>query len=157
MNTSDRRAFITTAAKTVGLSLCAIAIGSLVQSCESDSVSPANVTPTGDVVTLDVSAEADLSTNGGAIKRTFGNNNNGAPVIVIRITDTTFMAFSAVCTHQGAIIGLPKSGSNVMICPKHEEEFLITDGSPQTDTAPRPLQSFPTAYNASTHILSITF
>jgi cytochrome b6-f complex iron-sulfur subunit len=157
MTRTDRREFITAAARTVGVSLCGLAIGSLVQSCESDAVRPADANTTGNVVTLDVASEPSLSANGGAIKRTFGTNNNGAPVIVIRISDTSFMAFSAVCTHQGTIVNLPAAGSNVMVCPKHEEEFLITDGSPQTDTAPRPLQAFATAYDAATQTLRITF
>lgn len=157
MTRTDRREFITAAAKTVGISLCGLAIGSLVQSCESDAVRPADTNSTGNVVALDVASEPSLSANGGAIKRTFGTNNNGAPVIVIRITETEFMAFSAVCTHQGTIVDLPKPGSNVMVCPKHEEEFLITDGTPQTDTAPRSLTAFPTVYDAATKTLRITF
>lgn len=157
MATTDRRDFIATAAKTVGITLCGLALGSLVQSCEDDGVRPANADPTGQVVDLDLLTEPDLAAIGGAIKRTFGTNNNGSPVIVIRLEADKFVAFSAVCTHQGAIIGLPRPGSNVMVCPKHEEEFLVTDGSPQTDTAPRPLQAFTTQYNASQNTLRITF
>lgn len=157
MNVSDRRDFIATAAKTVGITLCGLALGSLVQSCEQDSVRPADATPTGSSVLLDITKEPELAAQGGAIKRTFDSNNNGAPVIVIRLDATSFVAFSAVCTHQGSIINLPAPGSNVMVCPRHEEEFLITNGAPQTDTAPRPLQAFATVYDPSTQILKITF
>lgn len=154
---ADRREFLSTSLKTVGISLCAFAIGSLAQSCESDIVRPANVQPTGEQVTIYLTSEPDLNSNGGAIKRAFGTVNGGNPVIVIRLSETEFVAFSSVCTHKGEIINLPKAGSNVMVCPRHDEEFLITNGAPQTDTAPSPLRQFPVQFNSASMTLVITF
>jgi len=157
MSTTDRRDFLASAAKSVGFTICAVMLGSLTQSCETDLVRPAEDTSTGDRITLPLATEPDLAADGGAIKRVFDNYNAGNPVIVIRLSATQYVAFSAVCTHKGTIIDLPKNGSNVMVCPRHDEEFLITDGTPQTDTAPSPLKSFPVAYNAAENSITIVF
>jgi len=154
---TDRRDFLATAARSVGFAICGAMLGSLTQACETDLVRPADDRSTGDRVTLTLANEPDLATDGGAIKRSFGTANAGNPVIVIRLSATQFVAFSAVCTHQGTIINLPRNGSNVMVCPRHEEEFLVTDGTPQTDTAPSPLKSFPVAYNAADKSITIVF
>ena len=157
MDATDRREFILNAAKVVGISLCTFAVGSLVQSCEVDVVKPASTTPTGETATLLLSEAPELNTVGGAVKRTFGSHNGGSPVIIIRLDATTFVAFSSVCTHKGTIIDLPTQGSNVMICPRHDEEFRITDGEPLTGTAPSALRSYPVSYSEGSSSITITF
>lgn len=48
-----------------------------------------------------------------------------------------FKAFSAVCTHQGCIVGSVADGA--IICPCHESHFDITSGDPVAGPATQPL------------------
>jgi thiosulfate dehydrogenase (quinone) large subunit len=55
---------------------------------------------------------------------TYSDPVNGTPDILIRASDGTLTAFSAVCTHAGCTVGYE---SGVIICPCHGGEY-----SPQT-------------------------
>ncbi len=153
----NRRAFLDVSLRSAGIGLCGLALTAIVSSCESDDRIVAPSPSTGDKVDVDVTTIPELNTVGGAVRKAFVPNNNSQPVIIIRTGEETFAVFSAVCTHQGTLINVPTNGSDRMICPRHEEEFLVSTGEPQTDTAPTPLQRYTTAYNPTTHILRITF
>jgi Rieske Fe-S protein len=47
-----------------------------------------------------------------------------------------FKAFSAVCTHQGCLVG---TVTNTIDCPCHGSKYSITDGSVVNPPAPSPL------------------
>ena len=60
-----------------------------------------------------------------------------ANVVVTQPTADSFKAFSAVCTHQGCIVGSISNGA--IHCPCHGSAFSIKDGSVVNGPATRPL------------------
>lgn len=60
-----------------------------------------------------------------------------AKIVVTQPMKGEFKAFSAVCTHQGCLVG--KVADGVVKCPCHGSEFSATDGSVTHGPASRPL------------------
>jgi Rieske Fe-S protein len=60
-------------------------------------------------------------------------------VVVTQPTDGEFMAFSAVCTHQGCPVQSVSDGT--INCQCHGSAFAIEDGSVVNGPATRPLES----------------
>ena len=58
-------------------------------------------------------------------------------VVVTQPTEGDFKAFTAVCTHQGCIVG--KVEDNTIMCPCHGSAFSAEDGSVTTGPATEPL------------------
>lgn len=58
-------------------------------------------------------------------------------VVVTQPTAGQFKAFSAICTHQGCIVG--QITGKAIVCPCHGSEFSITDGSVVQPPADAPL------------------
>ena len=58
-------------------------------------------------------------------------------VVVTQPTKGDFKAFSAICTHQGCLVG--QVTDKKIICPCHGSEYSITDGSVIRGPAPSPL------------------
>jgi nitrite reductase/ring-hydroxylating ferredoxin subunit len=63
---------------------------------------------------------ADIPVGGGTV---FADEK----VVVTQPTEGDFKAFSAVCTHQGCLVGQVADGT--IQCPCHGSEFSIDDGS----------------------------
>ncbi len=96
---------------------------------------------------------------GGILRRNFGSNRNrGKDVIIRRTAQTEFRAVSVVCPHAQCDIGTPNQNS--VTCPCHQSMFSMQAGNfgaRLSGPAPRGLDSFETAFNAETQILTITF
>ena len=58
-------------------------------------------------------------------------------VVVTQPAEGDFKAFTAVCTHQGCIVGKVENGE--ILCPCHGSAFSIDDGSVVTGPATAPL------------------
>ncbi len=58
-------------------------------------------------------------------------------VVVTQPTRGDFKAFTAVCTHQGCLVGSVRNGQ--IVCPCHHSHFSITDGAVTSGPAPSPL------------------
>ncbi|MGW1075949.1 Rieske 2Fe-2S domain-containing protein [Streptomyces sp. NPDC002537] len=58
-------------------------------------------------------------------------------VVVTQPVKGEFKAFSAVCTHQGCVVGEVRDGT--INCPCHGSRFSVTDGSVRHGPAQRPL------------------
>ncbi|MFE1198280.1 Rieske (2Fe-2S) protein [Streptomyces olivaceoviridis] len=73
---------------------------------------------------------ADIPEGGGKIFKDQG-------VVVTQPSAGTYKAFSSKCTHQGCAVGSVANG--VIVCPCHNSEFSVTDGSVKRGPATRPL------------------
>ncbi len=62
------------------------------------------------------------------------------PVILIKVSDTDFRAFSATCTHLDCIVGYAKDSSR-MVCNCHGGQYDLT-GRNVAGPPPRPLTAF---------------
>ncbi|MFT4167305.1 MAG: Rieske (2Fe-2S) protein [Microlunatus sp.] len=74
-------------------------------------------------------AIADVAVGGGVVVN--------QQYVVTQPTDGEFKAFSAICTHQGCVIGSVSDG--VIICPCHNSHFDLTSGDPVAGPATEPL------------------
>ena len=77
-----------------------------------------------------LAATSDIPVGGGTIL-------TAKKIVITQPTAGSFKAFSAVCTHQGCIVGSVSGGT--INCPCHGSQFRITDGSVAAGPAPSPL------------------
>ncbi|GIV51319.1 MAG: hypothetical protein KatS3mg054_0703 [Chloroflexus sp.] len=156
----DRRRgeFLLSAAASIGAVLSASALASLIAGCESDTTKPST---TGQMVQFDVSTEPALANVGGVVKRTFGSNNGGMPVFIVRMGETSFVVLSSRCSHDECEVGLPAQQNGALVCPCHRAEFDPKTGTqtkPPSGRGPTgPLQRFSATFDPQTNILAITF
>ncbi len=146
---ASRRDFLR---KTTILTLSASALSTLLAACEGTTI-----TSTGQQITLDVSKETALQSVGSVVSKTFGQNNSGRAVLIVRASTTSFLAFSSVCTHEQCDVIPPSSPGGNFSCPCHGAVFSAKDGSVLAGPAPSALPRFQTSFNASSNILTITF
>jgi Rieske Fe-S protein len=59
-----------------------------------------------------------------------------AQTVITQPKEGEFRAFSAICTHQGCVVG---TVTNTINCPCHGSKYSITDGSVVNPPAPQPL------------------
>ena len=57
--------------------------------------------------------------------------------VITQPTKGDFKGFSAICTHQGCVVGDVEGGE--IVCPCHGSRFSIEDGSVTGGPAPEPL------------------
>jgi Rieske Fe-S protein len=111
-----------------------VAAAAATAACGSSGVSEGGGAPTptdstGGQVAATVPT-ADVPVGGGQIR-------TDQKVVVTQPTAGSFMAFSAVCTHQGCLVGSIADG--MIVCPCHGSRFSISDGSVTGGPAPAPL------------------
>ncbi len=156
----DRRGFVTTAA--------AAAISTLlVSACGGGSdvggpgqpgaprpipgapvTNPPGVERVGSSLRIDLTQVAALGqTNGFLIVTTL------PAVIVLRLSDTEFRAFTAVCTHSGCIVN--NFSSSRINCVCHGSQF-DTRGQVVMGPATQQLVAYPVAYDAAAQLLTVT-
>lgn len=75
------------------------------------------------------------------------------PVAVKRIDDSTFEAFSMLCTHEQCLVSI--TNGQQFDCPCHQSRFSNT-GAVVRGPATRPLPKFVTSYDAATDELTIS-
>jgi Rieske Fe-S protein len=85
---------------------------------------------------LTVAANAPLQNTGGSVQI---NGSNGDVLIVIRMSATTVVALSAVCTHAGCLVEV--GASNTVVCPCHGSVFG-EDGHVEQGPARAPLTRY---------------
>src|SRR6478752_5313551 len=108
--TVSRRAVLAGAAA-VG---AAVGVGALAAACGTSGGSGG---PAAGPVTV---AVGDIPVGGGKIFES-------QQVVVAQPVAGTFKAFSAICTHQGCVVGAVQNGK--IVCPCHNSEFSAADGS----------------------------
>jgi Rieske Fe-S protein len=73
--------------------------------------------------------------------------------VLIRMSETEFIALSATCTHQGCTVRFV-AGNDLLQCPCHGSQFGL-DGAVIEGPANRPLAVFPTSFDAATQTVTI--
>ncbi len=71
----------------------------------------------------------------------FTEPTTGAPAYIMQPKAGTFLAYSAICTHEGCIVNFDK-GNNIFACPCHGAQFDTASGAPTRGPAQTPLQKF---------------
>lgn len=133
--------------------ICALGTASAIfPGCESTSMKSTNKGET-----FDIGSAPELANVGGSVKETFGTNNGGLPVMIIRKATNVFVVLTTVCTHQGCEVDLPLSAGANIQCPCHGSKFSSADGSVVSGLANSPLRKYIAEYDAKTNILTITF
>ncbi len=152
----SRRGFLQRSGALLGLGLCGGTLMSLLQACENELTKyPDVIAGGGKGIEIDVMAEPDLQSVGGAIQRSLGSFNGGKPVTIIRAEQERFLVLSAVCTHQGCTVAPPGTPGGSMVCPCHGAEFSPADGAVLKGPAEQNLKVFPSSYDAAAGILTL--
>ncbi|MEW5798406.1 MAG: Rieske 2Fe-2S domain-containing protein [Bacteroidota bacterium] len=143
-----RREFLSTVTHGGVCLLCSAGIVSLLTGCKEED-NPVSF----DEPVIDINKETALQSVGGAVKKRISSVNGGNVIIVVRTGDASFIALSAICTHQGSEVGLPEK--NVITCPNHGSRFNATNGSVVNGPATSPLPTFTATYDANKNTVTI--
>lgn len=129
----ERRSFIKASCTLCGLAL----VPGLLNSCSKSSTTTKNVNFT-----------LDLSSSTNSALQTVGGSVVSNDVIVIRTGTSSFVALSALCTHQGCTVGY-NSNSKQLVCPCHGGTF-DTNGNVLGGPPPKALQKFTVTQSGNT-------
>jgi nitrite reductase/ring-hydroxylating ferredoxin subunit len=98
--------------------------------------------------TISISNYPSLANVGGVVVLTIGS----APIAIVRTGDTSFLALSRICPHQGGLIQL--SGSD-FVCTRHGATFDI-DGGWIGGQRTSNMRQYTTSYDATSGTLTIS-
>ncbi|HEY8456059.1 MAG TPA: Rieske (2Fe-2S) protein [Actinopolymorphaceae bacterium] len=73
-------------------------------------------------------------------------------IVVTQPDANEFKAFSAVCTHQGCLVGSVESGT--IVCPCHKSAFSAADGQVKRGPASAPLEEKPITVDGDSIMLA---
>lgn len=133
-----------------------VSIGALLQGCgggspTSPSGAPAlptlNATASGGAIAITIDAASPLANVGSAALVQTASGN----FLVSRTAQDTFVALTALCTHEACTI--TGFQSSTYVCPCHGSEFT-TSGSVARGPASAPLRQFPTRFAGN--VLTVT-
>ena len=138
-----------------------VAVGGVVAACSSSSTS-AESTPAASApaATASSAASAAGSAPAGSVSLTpvadvpvgGGVILPDAAVVVTQPEAGTIKGFSAICTHQGCLVG--SVVDNEIICPCHGSKFSGTDGAVITGPATQPLAPAAVAVDGGNVVLT---
>ncbi|MER3523985.1 MAG: hypothetical protein C4326_07940 [Ignavibacteria bacterium] len=141
-----RRTFCVQSAEISGMVALGTIVAPLVSACKDDSVSAdaaslptIQATVQNNTITLTINPNSPLASVGSAALVQY----DGGAVLVARIVQDTFIALTAVCTHQGCTITGFKD--QLYVCPCHGSRFR-TNGQVAQGPAQSSLRSFPTQF-----------
>ena len=152
---SDGQSRRTFCSRAVALTALGGALASALQACSGSPTSPSNVAAlpvvsgmlAGSAVTVAIDSSSPLASVGGAALV----NAGGASLLVARTAQATFVALSAICTHQTCTI--TGFGNDTYVCPCHGSTFDING---KVTGGPAPANLHPYATEFSNGILTIT-
>lgn len=97
---------------------------------------------------IDIGNYPTLANVGGVALVSFGN----APVAIVSVSATSFIALSRVCPHQGGIVN---ESNNRFVCPNHGATFDLNGnwvgGQPTSN-----MHAYATTYDAGSNTLAIS-
>lgn len=148
-NKLSRRQFFNLAGSFIVASIGASAFFTLFQGCRKEETNPTQPPTSGTRFTIKLSEHPELGQIGGF--KTF--TVNSTPIIVFRTGQTTFKAFSMICTHQGCRTNWVNSEQQFH-CPCHGSRF-DKDGRVIQGPATQNLRTYNTEYKSDTNELII--
>jgi Rieske Fe-S protein len=153
----ERREFLQKALAAGAVAFCGSMFGFSLSGCNNNNAmsDPVSALPAVSPV-LDLGTDTALLPVGGAVKKNITGLNNGRDIIIIHLNATTFVAFTAICTHQGGEINLPSSAGANLICPVHGSQFRESDGSVALGPASLPLPKFTATYDQQKNTVTIS-
>jgi nitrite reductase/ring-hydroxylating ferredoxin subunit len=156
-----RRQFISNALQNAGIIFCAGSLAGFIQSCESNETPSGNSSNGTQIdIPLNTSGLEELSKVGGAAYINVPNQNNNKDILIIRLTETSFLAFTSICSHQGCSVQPPDTEYLNIYCACHGAEFNPESGivvKQPTSGSATSLTSFPVKYNSVINAITITF
>ncbi len=144
----SRRDFCITVCQTGSVLLFGGVLGQVLDGCTTGSNPVASngstlptipATVTSNTITIGVGTGSPLASSGSAALVQY----SGGSLLVARTAQTTFLAVTAVCTHQGCII--TQYNGQTYTCPCHGSQFQ-TNGQVVHGPATAPLTSYQTQY-----------
>lgn len=117
----------------------------LFNSCSNDTPDEGNPPPSGGIT-------VDLTDSNFTALNTVGGFAYTGDIIIIRSSDSVYVALSKICTHQGCTVSY-NSGNNNLPCPCHGSLYTI-NGTVVNGPAPDPLKRYDVKKNGN--ILTIT-
>ena len=147
-----RRIFLQRALTAAGLTLSASAISTILTSCETDEA--AQPTPPSQGVLVKIADYHELTGAGTIAKAEIPGLNDGIRIFISQVEAEKFAVFSALCTHAGCIVDLPKNTLDC-VCPCHQSRFSSTTGAVALGPAPSNLRAFASTFNAASGILTV--
>lgn len=140
----DRREFLSSSARTGACIACGGLMSVLITACDTvDDGEPI----------INITEYPELQKPGGAIKKRYSRLNNAEPILIFRLSESRFVAYSALCTHKGVEVKMPKDGE--VVCPNHGSRFKVESGEVIEGKAIEPLQKFSIAFDPESNILKI--
>ena len=144
---NNRREFLKKAGLLLGAGLALPVVSNVLSSCNTNSVTPVSS------ITVKITDYPALTNTGGATSVTNAGFNQGAPVIIVKTSASTFNTFSGICPHEGCSVDPP--ANNQIYCQCHGSIFSTTDGGVLRGPARSALQSLTNSFNSTSNILTI--
>jgi len=144
---NDRREFLKKAGLLLGVGFTLPIISNVLNSCNS------TVNPVGSI-TVKITDYPALSNIGGATSVTNAGFNQGARVIIVRTSSTTYNTYSGICPHAGC--GVDPPSNNQILCNCHGSIFSTSNGSVLRGPARSGLPLLSNVFDNTTNILTIT-
>ena len=151
----DRRTLVVGSVATVSAAAAAVLLGSAVAA--TGKLIGGATTPTSSTGELTLGATAPTTTPTGPTGPTYTGTllgpatniptgkpaiftipTSGDPGIIFHEKDSDFVGYDTVCPHQGCTVGYSPA-ANLLVCPCHGSEFLVSTGAVISGPAPRGL------------------
>jgi nitrite reductase/ring-hydroxylating ferredoxin subunit len=115
-----------------GVLTAAVAMSACASDSDQDAFSGGALTPAVSLEELPVGESVQLAVG-------------STQLLLYREDEETVHAYSAICTHQGCIVGVGENApKEPFVCPCHASAFDRTTGEPVAGPASSPLQRHPT-------------